>query len=498
MPSIAQRADVTLLFEATYPYVRGGVSNWAHWLIQSLPEVRFAVVFIGSKPSDYGEMGYVLPKNVVHMQCAYLWDSEPIESPRPRPGDQFHFTDVVRLHQDLRRAKGGLEKTLIERVLRHAAREPDTTSADFFYSRAAWERICDGYGQSCPGESFINYFWAVRNAHTPLLKVMKAVGPIPPTRVVHAISTGYAGVLGAMLRSLYPCAFILTEHGIYTIERKIDLMNAFLRESPDSASSSDSSRQMWVRWFEGLGRITYASADMITTLYEKNRMRQMADGADPRITRVIPNGIDMERLAPLRAKRPQRVPPLFGLLGRIVPIKDCKTFIRAMRVIVSQLPEAQGWLIGPEEENPRYVVECKQLVRSLGLERHVSFLGFRNIDEILPELGLLMLTSISEAFPLALVEAFASGLPAIATDVGACRNLVEGSGDDDRALGAAGAVVPIADPEATASAALGLISDEQRWRAAQTAGIRRVERYYNQETVLAQYREMYCQAGVAR
>jgi len=327
--------------------------------------------------------------------------------------------------------------------------------------------------------------------------VARAVATIPPTRVIHAISTGYAGVLGAMLRSRSPCVFILTEHGIYTLERKVDLMNAFLREGAGAFSLSESSREIWVRWFEGLGRITYNTADFITTLYEKNRQRKIADGADARLTRVIPNGVDLERFAPLRANRPRRVPLVFGLLGRIVPIKDCKTFIRAMRSIVSGLPEAQGWLIGPEEENPKYVEECKQLSRSLGLEQRVSFLGYRNVTEILPQIGLLMLTSISEAFPLVLVEAFASGLPAIATDVGACRNIIEGSGYEDRALGPAGAVVPIADPEATASAALALMTDDQRWSSAQSAGIRRVERYYNQPRVLALYRDMYSDAGVA-
>ena len=403
--------------------------------------------------------------------------------------------EVARLHRDLRKAKEeGLDRTLLNRVLLQAGHKSDAMTADFFYSRAAWEHICASYGVS--EDSFINYFWAVRNTHTPLFKVIKIAASIPPSKVVHAISTGYAGLLGAMLRARQECMFVLTEHGIYTIERKIDLMNAFLREGADSPSLSESSRQIWVRWFEGLGRIAYTAADVVTSLYEKNRLRQIADGANPSVTRVIPNGIDIERFAPLRAKRPKRVPPVFGLVGRIVPIKDCKTFIRAMRIIVSQLPEAQGWLVGPEEENPKYVEECKQLARSLGLERHVSFLGFRNVSEILPQLGLLMLTSISEAFPLALVEALASGLPVVATDVGACRNIIEGNGAEDSALGAAGAVVPIANPEATASVALALVNDEERWRAAQSAGIRRVERYYHQSIVLARYREMYCDAGL--
>ena len=162
-----------------------------------------------------------------------------------------------------------------------------------------------------------------------------------------------------------------------------------------------------------------------------------------------------------------------------------------MRGICTRLPEAEGWLIGPEDEDPEYARECKDLVISLGLDKNIKFLGFQDIKTILPKLGLLVLTSISEAFPLVLLEAFASGLPALTTDVGACREIIEGSSDEDRALGAAGAVVPIASPEATAEAALEMLTDAPRWLAAQRASMQRVERYYSQDSVLARYREIY-------
>jgi glycosyltransferase involved in cell wall biosynthesis len=299
-----------------------------------------------------------------------------------------------------------------------------------------------------------------------------------------------------MLKQRTGRPLILTEHGIYTKERRIELQSMFLSEqqgwfTPIPESGMEHHNEAWVRLFEGIGRLVYAAADPIITLYEKNRERQIRDGAHPARTNIIPNGVDIARFAPLRACRPEKTPMVLGLIGRIVPIKDIKTFIRTVGVLTNKLPEVQGWLIGPEEEDPGYVDECKALVKSLRLEEHIRFMGFQKIEDVLPQLGLMVLTSISEAFPLVILESHASGLPVLATDVGACRDLIDGKEASDRALGRAGDVAPIVDHDALARAAFALLTDPVRWRAAQQAGIARVERYYQQSEVIDSYREIY-------
>jgi glycosyltransferase involved in cell wall biosynthesis len=122
---------------------------------------------------------------------------------------------------------------------------------------------------------------------------------------------------------------------------------------------------------------------------------------------------------------------------------------------------------------------------------HLKFLGFRKIDRLLPQIGLVALSSISEALPLVVLEAYAAGVPTVTTDVGACRQLVEGLVGRDRELGAAGAIVQIADPEAFAVAVLKLLKDPVAWRAAQEAGIKRVERYYTNAIMEDSYRGLY-------
>jgi glycosyltransferase involved in cell wall biosynthesis len=82
----------------------------------------------------------------------------------------------------------------------------------------------------------------------------------------------------------------------------------------------------------------------------------------------------------------------------------------------------------------------------------------------------------------------------VTTDVGACREILEGNSTDDRALGSAGIVTPIADPEATAAGIVTLLTDEDRWYEAQKAGARRIEKYYTQGRMLDSYKRIYDEA----
>ncbi|MEK7810573.1 MAG: GT4 family glycosyltransferase PelF, partial [Pseudomonadota bacterium] len=172
-------------------------------------------------------------------------------------------------------------------------------------------------------------------------------------------------------------------------------------------------------------------------------------------------------------------------------IKDIKTYIRAMRTVVNRMPDAQGWIAGPEDEDPDYAGECRNLVDGLGLNDNVKFLGFQQMTELLPKIGLVVLSSISEGLPLVLLEGFAAGVPAVSTDVGSCRQLIFGLDQQDQSLGAAGRIVGIADPQALAEAALELLTDVATWNEASQAGIRRVEAHYTQEKMFASYQSIY-------
>jgi glycosyltransferase involved in cell wall biosynthesis len=190
-----------------------------------------------------------------------------------------------------------------------------------------------------------------------------------------------------------------------------------------------------------------------------------------------------------RSKKP---PHVITLIGRVVSIKDIKTFIRAIRIVVNEMDDVEAWVVGPTDEDPLYVEECQNMVETLKLEKNFFFKGFQNIKDILPKTGLLTLTSVSEGMPLTILEGFAAGVPCVATDVGSCRDLIYGGLDDeDIALGEAGIVTQIADPSALAAAYMTLLKDEEQWRASQKVAVERVNRYYREDAFLERYRTIY-------
>jgi glycosyltransferase involved in cell wall biosynthesis len=84
-------------------------------------------------------------------------------------------------------------------------------------------------------------------------------------------------------------------------------------------------------------------------------------------------------------------------------------------------------------------------------------------------------------------------LPVVATDVGACRELLEGRGPEDRALGPSGLLTAIADPQEMASALVRLLRDPALRARLAEAGAARVGRYYRQSDIIERYRALYRQ-----
>ena len=482
-------ADVCLIVEGAYPYVVGGVSAWLDDLIVHLPDVRFAIVAI--KPSSAPLPHRVtLPANVVQLVEVGL-APEP-ESPRHCP-DRI----AARIGKALVRviAISGAQPLddLID--LLGTLKTPPRPS-DVLAHPIVFDQLQRYYRAVLPTASFHHYFWATRVLLGGLLAALTA--PLPKAKVYHTISTGFAGVMAARARRQTGRPTIITEHGIYLLERQIEVLMAdWIGDQVDSGMELDRSvrdlRDLWVRAFEGYGSACYEACDPIIALYGENSNVQRRLGAAPDRLRVIPNGIDARRFDGLADRRdPAR--PLVALLGRVVPIKDVKTFIRAAALVHEQLPNACFAVLGPLDEDPEYVVECRRVIASLGLQDVVRLVGRVAIGDWLPRIDLLVLTSLSEAQPLVILEGGACGIPVVASDVGSCREMIEGRNPGD-AHG--GIITSPFDPDATAQAIVTILSDPVRRDSMGRALRDRVTQMYDHDSIIGAYGALYAAAAGA-
>lgn len=506
------QADVCLLLEGTYPFVRGGVSSWVKQLIDAMPHLRFSIVYLGADSSSTAKLAYELPDNVVHLQTHSLMERLHHESVKPsvlnrlaawsgnlarRKQAANRLDRNSELHHDLRDCEGTLSPDVLESFAQLMMGKPAITADQLETHPQSWQTIKEHYAKAPEGLDFNHFFWTVRSMHAPLFVLSDIARNAPQAQLYHAVSTGYAGFLGALLQSSTDKPFIISEHGIYTKERELDLAQVnWIPEAYDPFKvglndNMDYLRLVWIRFFVSLGRMAYGSAAQIFTLFEGNRQRQIKDGAHAEKLTIIPNGVNVERFSLVRRAIGAPVPPVIALIGRVVPIKDIKCFIRALHIIRASMPEIQGWLVGPEDEDPDYTKECRELVENLGLSDSIRFMGFQRPDDIFPQIGLCALTSVSEGQPLVVLEGYAAGIPSVTTDVGSCSELAYGVTDADKALGCAGSIVPIADPAAFAEAAIKLLLNTDAWHAASNAATKRVETFYNEKDMIATYARVY-------
>ena len=360
-------------------------------------------------------------------------------------------------------------------------------------SKAIWNVMIRIYRKTMPKTSFIDYFWSWRVLFGGLFSILLA--PMPDAKVYHALCTGYAGLYlaRARLETGRPC--IITEHGIYTNERRIEIASAdyLYDRSLFNLSSSKNElerdiKDLWVDTFKNYSTLCYQACSKIITLYKGNQEFQLMDGADKDKLLIIPNGIDYKKYSSIpRGNAKKSV----ALIGRVVSIKDIKTYIKAIDILKESLPEIEAFIIGPDNEEPEYAKECREIVEHLNLQKNVIFTGKVRIEPYLQVIGVMVLTSISEAQPLVILEAGAAGIPIVATDVGACREMITGDSNEDDGIGPGGVIVPLTAPKATADALLQLLTQDDYYKRCSRSISTRVSRYYNKENQYKSYAFLY-------
>lgn len=178
---------------------------------------------------------------------------------------------------------------------------------------------------------------------------------------------------------------------------------------------------------------------------------------------VIHNGVDIERFHP--ASEWDAPPaPVVTNIGRLVRQKDQELFLEAAAALHRELPAVRFLIIGDGPLRER----LEQRASELGIAEQVTFAGERrDIDALLRQSSLFWLTSRWEGMPNVVLEALASGVPVVATDVGGTRALIEDGVD--------GHIVASGDAAAFVRCSLPLLQDEVLYERFALAARRRAE-----------------------
>ncbi len=480
--------DVCLLLEGTYPYVAGGVSTWVHQLISSIKDLRFGILFIAPYSDPTRTLKYEVPNHVLYLKEIYLHDYNLELRPKRKPTSQ-DYELIKKFYENVQKE----DFKLFANFVRLFQGENSCFGIqNLFNSEQTWDLLTYFYERYAGDISFIDYFWTWRGTHLPLMQMLTA--EIPRAKIYHAVSTGYAGLIGAIAKQFNQGKFFLTEHGLYTHERMLEISQAswiYEQKKRDFKAEKGFSffKQWWITIFDTLSRLAYDSADNIYTLFEGNKRRQILQGAQADKITVIPNGIDV--IAFEKIERSKKTHPQIGLIGRVVTIKDIKTYIQAARIVLQKLPTASFYIIGPTDEEQEYFEECKMMVEALHMENNIIFTGRVDPKTYYAFLDLVVLTSISEAQPYVILEANAVGIPVVASDVGACREMLEGSSSLDRTLGVSGKITEVSNPDDTAKAIVEIMTNETLYRHMSQTGKQRVKQYYDDRDLISKYINIY-------
>ena len=463
---------ILLTTEATYPYAVGGVSSWCHLVVGGLHEFAWQILPIhagGRRPRPLFE----LPAHAALAGRIEVWGER---LPRRRFVRDRVYGGRPSLPAELAYAllDWDPDHAALLDALAWCRRHPGDLRATF-RSRHAWEPFVTALrellGDSPPEAGPLPELDAVDAAslYQQLYWVARtAAVATPPADLLHVTAAGWAAIPALVHRRLHGTPLLLTEHGVYVRE-------AYLAAARSRAGAS--ARFLSSRLARGMTLAAYASADVISPVTAANARWERSFGVPSERIRVIHNGID-----PPDACSP---PPRAGrvvTVGRIDPLKDVQTMLLVADRVTRQLPDARFEYWGPPTKGQEaYARACEELHRRLGLGERFRFMGTTSEPlEVMRGADVVLMTSISEGLPMAVLEAMAQARPVVATGVGGVPEVLRGCG----------IVAPSGDVARLATGVATLLRNPQFAERLGRRAHARVHERYTQAACLAGYREL--------
>jgi glycosyltransferase involved in cell wall biosynthesis len=475
---------IALVSEGTYPYAMGGVSIWCEQLIRGIPDYRWDVVALTVDGSE--RPVFTAPGNLDQVHSLPLWGARPegrrpLRGRRGRPGRQFQesyelfLRALVTPQEHSLSSDGAVSRSMFLLALRglyEYSADGGDLSAGLLSNEAlttalnTWHDLRDGDRQTpLTVADALEAAWLIEHMLRPL-----SATPVEAD-IVHSSMNGLATLVGMAAKWRHGTPLVMSEHGIYLRERYI----AYLHDKAPHAV-----RVMVLSFFRSLAGAAYLITDVLAPHSTYNRRWQLHNGADPDRMWTMYNGVEPEEF-PAAVSEPEV--PTIAFMGRIDPLKDLHTLIRAFALVRKEIPAARLRIFGGTPPvNQIYHDSCQALIDELGLAGAAVLEGrIANAVDAYHAGSIVALTSISEGFPYTVVEAMACGRPTVCTNVGGVAE----------AVGDTGIVVPPRDYAAVAEACVKLLRDDDLRFNLGFAARARVLEHFTLRRSLEAYRNVY-------
>ncbi len=255
------------------------------------------------------------------------------------------------------------------------------------------------------------------------------------------------------------------------------------------------SPRLWRRFFVGLERATARSTDLV--FYQSREdvetaQRERIGQADQIV--CLGNGIDTRTFDPERLTTEMRAHkraelglpsdgPVVGFVGRLVREKGLLELFAAARMVREQVPGVRFLVVGPVDTAKPDAVR-PETARDYGIADICIFAGMRtDVADLFPLMDVFVLPSYREGFPRSPIEASASGVPVVATDIRGCREAVQ--------HGRNGLLVAPGDVPALADAIVELLCEKEKARQMGAEGRRMAVEQFDEQLVFAQVKVEY-------
>jgi glycosyltransferase involved in cell wall biosynthesis len=475
---------IAILAEGGYPYASGEGSAWCDRLVRGLPRHEFEVYALTRAAAHEA---VAQPPNVTRVRSLPLYGPPPVLGASRRRGL------VLAQYRDLAGVLASGGGDLPDRFatalygLAELARDDGGVPAFLRSEQAlgALEDACTGSG----GGMNVSDLLTAADLLERALRPMSAPWYHPDgdglatADVCHAVSGGAAVLPGLLAKRFFGTPLLVTEYGVRLRETLL---------AQRAAGLSPPVRTLLTAFHRLLAREAYRQAALVTPGNAHARRWQEQGGADRARIRVVYPGMDGAQLVPSAGPGDGRT---LVWVGRAAPAKDLVGLLHAFEEVRKADPEARLRIVGTSAEAGEageaggYQAHCRALAERLfpgGCGSPVSFetVGSPEVPGLGEAYGagdVLVLPSIVEGFPVALVEAMLCGRATVSTDVGAVREVIGGTG----------LVVPPRNPEALAAACLALLRDPERRARLGAAARERALELFTVEQNIAAFRDIY-------